>query len=76
MPVALNTGLFWPRRSLSIKPGTVTIAFLEPIEPGLDKQIFMQLLESRIETATGELIGEALTADPSLKTTLASATQK
>jgi 1-acyl-sn-glycerol-3-phosphate acyltransferase len=67
VPVALNTGLFWPRRGLSIHPGTVTIAFLEPIAPGLDKQSFLQLLESRIETATAELINGALAADPSLK---------
>ncbi|MCI0598807.1 MAG: 1-acyl-sn-glycerol-3-phosphate acyltransferase [Beijerinckiaceae bacterium] len=70
VPVALNTGLFWPRRSLSIKPGTVTIAFLEPIAPGLDKKTFMQLLESRIETATAELIREALAADPALGSAL------
>jgi 1-acyl-sn-glycerol-3-phosphate acyltransferase len=70
VPVALNTGLFWPRRSLSIHPGKVTIAFLEPIAPGLDKQSFMQLLESRIETATAQLIAEAIAVDPSLKSAL------
>ncbi len=70
VPVALNTGLFWPRRSLSIHPGKVTIAFLEPIAPGLDKQSFMQLLESRIETATAQLIAEAIAVDPSLKIAL------
>jgi 1-acyl-sn-glycerol-3-phosphate acyltransferase len=67
VPVALNTGLYWPRRSLSIHPGTVTIAFLEPIAPGLDKQSFLKLLEERIEAGTAELIAEALAADPSLK---------
>jgi len=67
VPVALNTGLFWPRHSLSIHPGTVTIAFLQPIEPGLDKQRFLQLIESRIEAATAELINEAVAAHPSLK---------
>ncbi len=71
VPAALNAGLFWPRRSLSIHPGTVIISFLEPIEPGLDKQSFMQLLESRIEAETAELIGAALIADPSLKRALA-----
>jgi 1-acyl-sn-glycerol-3-phosphate acyltransferase len=71
VPAALNAGLFWPRRSLSIHPGTVIISFLEPIEPGLDKQSFMQLLESRIEAETAELIGAALIADPSLKSALA-----
>jgi 1-acyl-sn-glycerol-3-phosphate acyltransferase len=71
VPVALNTGLFWPRHSRSIHPGTVTIAFLEPIAPGLDKHGFMHLLESRIETATAALIAGALAADPSLKSALA-----
>jgi 1-acyl-sn-glycerol-3-phosphate acyltransferase len=67
VPVSLNTGLFWPRHSLSIHPGRATIAFLEPISPGLDKDGFMQLLESRIETATAELVAGAIAADPSLK---------
>ena len=67
VPVALNTGLFWPRRSLSIHPGRVTIAFLEPIAPGLDKPEFLKLLEERIEARTADLIAEALAADPSLK---------
>jgi 1-acyl-sn-glycerol-3-phosphate acyltransferase len=71
VPVALNSGLFWQRRGLSIHPGRVTIAFLEPIAPGLDRLGFMQLLESRIETATAELIAGALAADPSLKPALA-----
>jgi 1-acyl-sn-glycerol-3-phosphate acyltransferase len=71
VPVALNTGLYWPRRSLSIHPGTVTIAFLDAIAPGLDKQSFLQLLEARIEAGTAELIARALAADPSLKGALA-----
>jgi 1-acyl-sn-glycerol-3-phosphate acyltransferase len=70
IPVALNTGLFWPRHSLVIKPGNATITFLHPIEPGLDKKTFMKLLESRIETATSELVSEALAADPALKSVL------
>ncbi|MGH6812947.1 MAG: lysophospholipid acyltransferase family protein [Methylocella sp.] len=71
VPVALNTGLYWPRRSLSIRPGTVTIAFLDAIGPGLDKQSFLRLLEERIEAGTAELIAKALAADPSLKRALA-----
>ncbi len=67
VPVALNTGLFWPRRSLSIHPGRVTIAFLDAIAPGLDRQSFLRLLEDRIEAGTAELIAEALAADPSLE---------
>ncbi|MGH6836467.1 MAG: lysophospholipid acyltransferase family protein [Methylocella sp.] len=71
VPVALNTGLYWPRRSVSIHPGQVTIAFLDAIAPGLDRQSFLRLLEERIEAATAELIAEALAIDPSLKRTLA-----
>jgi len=70
-PVALNSGLFWPRQGLSIRPGAAVIAFLEPIGPGLDRQSFMSLLQGRIEAATAELIAEALAADPGLKATLA-----
>ncbi len=70
IPVALNTGLFWPRHGLIIRPGKTTIAFLPPIGPGHDKKTFLQLLESRIETAAAELAAEALAADPALKSAL------
>ncbi len=59
VPVALNSGLFWGRRSFLKHPGTVTIEFLEPIPPGLDRATFMRLLEERIESATARLVAEA-----------------
>ncbi len=59
VPVALNSGLFWGRRSFVKRPGTIEVAFLEPIQPGLDRKAFMAELEKRIETATDRLIGEA-----------------
>ena len=31
LPVALNSGLFWPRRSILRKPGTVIVEILDPI---------------------------------------------
>jgi 1-acyl-sn-glycerol-3-phosphate acyltransferase len=67
VPVALNSGLFWPRRGLLRHPGRIVIEFLAPIAADPDKQQFMRLLESRIEAATARLIAEALAADPSLK---------
>ncbi|MGO9673092.1 MAG: lysophospholipid acyltransferase family protein [Methylocella sp.] len=70
VPVALNSGLFWPRRGLLRRPGRIVIEFLAPIAPDRDKQRFMRLLESRIETATARLIAEALAADPSLEAAL------
>ena len=58
LPVALNSGLFWPRRTFFRYPGTIVIEFLDPIAPGLDKQIFSKLLQQTIETATARLIEE------------------
>lgn len=59
VPVALNSGLFWGRRSLTIRPGRVTLAFLEPIRPGIGRRLFMELLQERIETASEKLRLEA-----------------
>ena len=58
VPVALNSGLFWPRRSFRRLPGTVVVEFLDPIAPGLDKADFFERLQHDIETATARLIAE------------------
>jgi 1-acyl-sn-glycerol-3-phosphate acyltransferase len=58
LPIALNSGLFWPRRSFLRYPGTVVVDVLDPIAPGLDKKAFAQRLEHGIETATARLIAE------------------
>jgi 1-acyl-sn-glycerol-3-phosphate acyltransferase len=59
VPVALNSGLFWGRRSFLKRPGRIVIEFLPPIEPGLERKVFMAELERRIEGATAALIAEA-----------------
>jgi len=61
LPVALNSGVFWPRRSLRLRPGTVVVEILDPIMPGLDKDVFFARLQETIETATARLIAEART---------------
>jgi len=58
VPVALNSGLFWGRRGLVLRPGTITVRVLPPIPPGLDTEAFMARLESAIENAQGELAGD------------------
>jgi len=58
LPVALNSGLFWPRRSFLRYPGTIRLEILDPIPPGLDKQAFAAELRERIETATARLVAE------------------
>ena len=52
LPVALNSGLFWPRRSLRRHPGTIVVEFLDPIPPGLPKAEFLQRLADAIEGAS------------------------
>ncbi|SFK54093.1 lysophospholipid acyltransferase family protein [Methylocapsa palsarum] len=69
-PVALNTGLFWPR-SGPLRSGTAVIEFLPPLAPGLDKKTFANRLQTEIEAATAALIAEAVADDPGLKTALA-----
>jgi 1-acyl-sn-glycerol-3-phosphate acyltransferase len=66
LPVALNSGLFWPRRSFLRRPGTVLVEFLEPIRPGLDKAAFLKDLQTRIEEASTRLMQESLARDPTL----------
>jgi 1-acyl-sn-glycerol-3-phosphate acyltransferase len=58
VPIALNSGLFWPRRSLLRFPGTVVAEVLDPIPPGLAKEEFFERLQSDIETATARLVAE------------------
>ena len=59
VPVALNSGLFWPRRQLMRRPGTIVLEYLEPISPGLRRKEFDVLLQNRIENATSALESEA-----------------
>jgi 1-acyl-sn-glycerol-3-phosphate acyltransferase len=59
VPVALNSGLFWPRRSLRRYPGTVLVEVLDPIPPGLDRRAFMARLQDTLEEATARLVNEA-----------------
>lgn len=55
VPVALNSGLFWGRRSFVKKPGTITLEFLPAIPPGLARKAFMAELENRLEGACQRL---------------------
>ena len=59
VPIALNSGLFWPRRSLIRHPGTVLVEVLDPIPAGLDRRAFLTRLQSTLEEATARLVAEA-----------------
>jgi 1-acyl-sn-glycerol-3-phosphate acyltransferase len=69
VPVALNSGLYWPRRQFVHRPGTIVVEFLPAIPPGLDSRAFLTRLQGAIETTSSALaeegraeLGEARTA--------------
>lgn len=59
IPIALNSGLYWPRRSLLRLPGTIRVEILAPIPPGLDKATFITRLQDTIEQAADRLIRDS-----------------
>jgi 1-acyl-sn-glycerol-3-phosphate acyltransferase len=61
VPVALNSGLFWPRRAFIKRPGTIVLEYLPPIAPGLPREAFMRRLEDSIEGASNKLASAART---------------
>ena len=48
VPVALNSGKIWPKNSFFKYPGNIHITFLEPIEPNMEKNAFVKILEEKI----------------------------
>jgi 1-acyl-sn-glycerol-3-phosphate acyltransferase len=58
-PVALDTGVFWPRRKFLRRPGVAVIEFLEPIPPGLPREVFSARLGEAIEAGSNRLLREA-----------------
>ena len=63
VPVATNLGLRWPQQSWRLTPGEAVIEFLDPIPPGLDKETFMQRLQSVIEAQSIALLGDERPTD-------------
>jgi 1-acyl-sn-glycerol-3-phosphate acyltransferase len=48
VPIALNSGNVWPKKGIKKYPGKITISLLKPIKPGLNRNIFIEKLESEI----------------------------
>ena len=68
IPVALNSGLYWPRRKFLRYPGTIVLEVLDPIPPGLERDEFAARLERKIEEATGRLVADGLAEGRSAST--------
>jgi 1-acyl-sn-glycerol-3-phosphate acyltransferase len=56
LPVALNSGLFWPRRTFMRYPGTLVVEFLDPLPPNLPREEFFNRLRTAIEEASDRLV--------------------
>lgn len=71
VPVALNSGLFWPRRSMIHRPGTIVAEVLDPVPPDLEPREAFRRMRDGIEAACDRLLVEAETAGAELPPTAA-----
>jgi 1-acyl-sn-glycerol-3-phosphate acyltransferase len=60
IPVAVSSGVFWSRNSLTLWPGIARARVLPAIPPGLEPEAFRARLVAGIETATTDLIRTAV----------------
>ncbi len=67
LPIALNSGLYWPRHSLTHRPGTIRAECLPPIAPGLPPEVFLARLKEILEPTAAALAAEAFAANPELQ---------
>lgn len=56
VPVALNTGYCWPAKGIQRHSGQMVLDLLPPIEPGLNRKVFMQALQTSLDDGTQRLI--------------------
>lgn len=60
VPLATNSGVFWPRETWCKRGGRAVFQFLGPIPPGLPRRDLLARLESDLEGASTRLVREAL----------------
>ena len=56
LPVALNSGLCWPKHSWILKNGLITIKILPAINANYDKKTIMNKVQETIESASNKLL--------------------
>ena len=54
-PVAINSGYIWPKKGLKKANLTLTISILHPIEPGMNKDLFLKKLQENIYSELDKL---------------------
>lgn len=56
LPVALNSGVFWPRNAFLKKPGEVVVRIMPALPSGLDRKTFVKTLQDTIERESLNLL--------------------
>lgn len=59
IPMAINAGMFWPKRGWLKSSGRVIFEFLEPIPAGMERSALLAKLEKETEDASQSLMNEA-----------------
>jgi 1-acyl-sn-glycerol-3-phosphate acyltransferase len=57
VPVATDSGKFWGKRAFTKRPGTLTVAVLPPILPGLSRAELTTRAEAAVAEASAQLTG-------------------
>lgn len=68
VPVALNTGIFWPKMSILRYPGKIIISILPAIPPGLSHEEAYEQTQKAIEEETQNILTETVENHPNLPT--------
>ncbi|MEW7009219.1 lysophospholipid acyltransferase family protein [Lentilitoribacter sp. EG35] len=66
VPIALVSGLYWPRHSFLRQPGHFKARILPPIEPGLSIRDALEKLTNVTQEASDELLLDAVENNPNL----------
>ena len=56
LPIALNSGLCWPKHTWILKNGVITIKILPIIKENYDKQTVLSKVQEQIEVASDKLL--------------------
>ena len=63
IPMALNSGMFWPKSGWLKSGGTAVFQFLPPVLPGKEASAALKEIEEKVETASRALMAEAIEKD-------------
>lgn len=56
LPIAVNSGICWPKNTFIKKSGHIIIKILPAIESGIDRKNILSIVENKIEEATNQII--------------------